>query len=46
MIKMLPSLNYDPKDPKFNLLDKIFKIIHKTKKKIYNFIERVKEVKF
>ena len=31
MIKMLPSLNYDPKDPKFNLLDKIFKIIDSKK---------------
>ena len=31
MIKMLPSLNYNPKDPKFNLLDKIFKIIDSKK---------------
>ena len=28
---MLPSLNYNPKDPKFNLLDKIFKIIDSKK---------------
>ena len=28
---MLPSLNYDPKNPKFNLLGKIFKIIDSKK---------------
>ena len=28
---MLPSLNYDSKDPKFNLLGKIFKIIEPKK---------------
>ncbi len=32
MIKMLPNLNYDSKDPKFNLLDKIFKINNSKKK--------------
>ena len=29
---MLPSLNYDPNDPKFILLSKIFKIIDSKKK--------------
>ncbi len=29
---MLPSLNYDSKYPKFNLLDKIFKINNSKKK--------------
>ena len=28
---MLPSLNYDSKDPKFTLLNKIFKIIDSKK---------------
>ena len=28
---MLPSLNYDSRDPKFNLLGKIFKIIDSKK---------------
>ena len=28
---MLPSLNYDSKDPKFDLLGKIFKIIDSKK---------------
>ena len=28
---MLPSLNYDSRDPKFNLLGKIFKIIDSNK---------------
>ena len=35
---MLPSLNYDPNDPKFILLSKIFKII--GSKKVLNIYSR------
>ena len=35
---MLPSLNYDPNDPKFTLLSKIFKII--SSKKVLNIYGR------
>ena len=35
---MLPSLNYDPNDPKFILLSKIFKII--GAKKVLNIYSR------
>ena len=35
---MLPSLNYDSKDPKYNLLDEIFNII--DSKKARNVLSR------